>query len=118
MEEARSDMIVSRKLETKFYRDHVRHTRYVREARDRYKKEVEDWRNCGGLGKGGSGIVHQQIQETTGRYRAVKTIDKSQDPKLDYSRELLAMTILEKVCVLTPEGTCPSLFPLRDCLVV
>ena len=79
---------------------------------------MEDWRNCGELGKGGSGIVHQQIQETTGRYRAVKMIDKSQDPKLDYSRELLAMTILEKVCVLAPEGTYPSLFLLWDCLVV
>ena len=118
MDEARSDLIVLRKLETKFFRDHVRHTRYVREARGRYKKEVEHWRNCGELGKGGSGIVHQQIQETTGRYRAVKTIDKNQDPKLDYSRELLAMAILEKVSVLAPEGIYPSLILLWGCLVI
>ena len=115
MDEARSDLIVSRKLETKFFRDHVRHTRYVREAKGGYKKEVDDWRNCGELGKGGSGIVHKQIEVTTGRYRAVKTIDKKKAP--DYSRELHVMTILEEVCLI-PERIHPILFPLWDCLVV
>ncbi|PUU72975.1 kinase-like domain-containing protein [Tuber borchii] len=96
MDKAQSDLVISRKLETKFFPDHVRHTSYVREAKGRHKKKVEDWRNCGELGKGGSGVVHKQIQETTGRYRAVKTIDKRQDPELDFSRELLVMAILEK----------------------
>jgi len=83
----------------------------------RYEKNEEDWKNCGELGKGGSGVVHKQIQETTGRYRAVKTIDKRQ--ALDYFREVLVMAILSKVCALTPERIHPGLlFALRDCPVV
>ena len=110
MDKAQSDLIVSRKLETEFYNGRMRHT-----AKGRYRRE-EDWRNCGELGKGGSGVVHKQIEVTTGRYRAVKTIDKKQAP--DYSRELHVMTILEEVCVLTPEGIHPILFLLWECLLV
>ncbi|KAG0643257.1 kinase-like domain-containing protein, partial [Tuber brumale] len=97
-DKAQSDLVVWYKLETEFCQDHVRHTRYVEGAKNRNEKVKEDWRNCGELGKGGFGVVHKQIQETTGHYRAVKTIDKRLPPKIDYSRELLAMSILAKVC--------------------
>ena len=62
----------------------------------------EEWRNCGELGKGGFGVVHKQIRKATGHYRAVKMIDKRLPAKIDYSRELLVMAILAKVCGLTP----------------
>ena len=63
----------------------------------------EDWRNCGELGIGGFGVVYKQERGTTGLYRAVKTINKERlPPKFDYSRELLIMAILSKVCVLVP----------------
>ncbi|KAG0133634.1 kinase-like domain-containing protein [Tuber indicum] len=98
MDNAQSDLVVWYKLETEFFRDHVRHTRYLEKAKDRNEKVVEDWCNCGELGKGGFGVVNKQIQKITGHYRAVKTIDKSLHPKLGYSRELLVMAILAKGC--------------------
>ena len=103
MDNTQSDLIEWYKLETEFFQDHVRHTRYLGEAKNRNKKVEEDWRNCGELGKGGFGVVHKQVQEITGRYRAVKTIDKRPPLRLDYSRELLVMAILAKVGVLIPE---------------
>ena len=103
MGEAQSDLIVWYKLEIEFFQDHVRHTKYVGKAKNRNEKAEEEWRNCGELGRGGFGVVHKQIQETTGHYRAVKTIDKRLYPKADYSRELLVMAILAKVCGLTPK---------------
>ncbi|CUS11457.1 unnamed protein product, partial [Tuber aestivum] len=93
-----SDLVVWYKLETEFFQDHVRHTKYVEEAKNREKQVKEDWSNCRELGKGGFGVVHKQIQKTTGHYRAVKTIDKTVSRGLDYSRELLVMAILAKVC--------------------
>ena len=101
MGEAQSDLIVWYKLETEFLKDHVRHTKYVGKAKNRNEKRKEDWKNCGELGRGGFGVVHKQIQETTGHYRAVKTIDKRLYPKADHSRELLVMAILAKVCGFT-----------------
>ena len=85
----------------------------LKQLKDLTKKKK--WRNCGELGKGGSGVVHKQIEVTTGRYRAVKTIDKKKAP--DYSRELHVMTILEEVCLI-PEGIYPILFLLWECLLV
>ncbi|KAG0643278.1 kinase-like domain-containing protein [Tuber brumale] len=96
MDKAQSDLVVWYRLETEFFRDHVRHTRYLGEEKDRNRKVKEDWSNCGELGKGGFGVVHKQIQKSTGHYRAVKTVDKSLPHKLDYSRELLVMAILAK----------------------
>ena len=118
MDGARSDLLVWYKLETEFFSDHFRHTNYVGEAKDRYEKMREDWSNCGELGKGGFGVVYRQIEKTTGRYRAVKTIDKRLSSELDYCRELLVMAILAKVCGLTPEGFYLSLLPLVGILVV
>jgi len=103
MDEAQSDLIEWYKLETKFFQDHLRHTKYVGKAKNRNEKVEEEWRNCGELGRGGFGVVYKQIEETTGHYRAVKTIDKRLYPKADYSRELLVMAILAKVCGLTPK---------------
>ena len=78
----------------------------------------EYWSNCGELGRGGFGVVYKQIEKTTGHYRAVKRIEKTQSNKVDYSRELLVMAILAKVCALTHEGIFPSLPPLRGFAVM
>ena len=111
MDNAQSDLIEWYRLETEFFQDHVRHTRYLGEAKNRNKKVKEDWTNCGELGKGGFGIVYKQKEKTTGRYRAIKTIDKRPPLRLDYSRELLVMAILSKVGVLVPEVFGHSLLP-------
>ncbi|PUU79622.1 kinase-like domain-containing protein [Tuber borchii] len=96
MDRAQSDLVVWYKLETEFFQDYVRHTRYLEKAKKRNEKVEEDWSNCGELGRGGFGVVHKQIRKDTGHYRAVKTIDKRLPAKLDYSRELLVMAILAK----------------------
>jgi len=100
MDETQSDLIVWYKLETEFFQDHIRHTGYIA---SRNEEVNEEWRNCGELGRGGFGVVYKQTQETTGICRAVKTIDKRLHAKIHYSRELLVMAILAKVCALTPE---------------
>ncbi|PUU79030.1 kinase-like domain-containing protein, partial [Tuber borchii] len=96
MDKAQSDLIIWYKLETEFFPDHAKHTRYVEEARNRNEKVKEDWSDCGELGRGGFGIVHKQIEKATGHYRAVKAIDKRQPLSVDYSRELLVMAKLAK----------------------
>ena len=118
MNKAQSDLVEWYKLETEFFQDHVTHTKYLGKAKNRNEKVKEDWGNCGELGRGGFGIVHKQIQKAAGHYRAVKTIDKRLPHKLDYSRELLVMAILAKVCAPTPEGIFPRLTPLGGCVVV
>jgi len=119
MENTRSDLVVWYELETEFFQDHVRHTKYLAKAKNRNEKVKEDWSNCGELGRGGFGVVHKQVQETTGHYRAVKTIDKRLHPKIYYSRELLVMAILAKVRVLTSEGIhSAGRLPLRNTPVV
>ena len=117
MAKAQSDLVVWYKLETQFFQDYVRHTRYAEEAKNRNEKVEEDWSNCGELGRGGFGVVHKQIRKITGHCRAVKSIDKRLHAKLDYSREVLVMAILAKVCGLTPEGFYLSLLLLQDILV-
>ena len=114
MNKTQSDLIEWYKLETKFFLDHIRHTIYVGKAKNRNEKVEEDWRNCGELGRGGFGVVHKQIQKTTGHYRAVKAIDKRLPQELDYSRELLVMAILAKVCVFTPRDypRFPAYYPM------
>ena len=111
MHRAHSDLVVWYKLETEFFQDYVRHTRYVERAKNRNEKVEEDWSDCGELGRGGFGVVYKQIQkkQATPHYRAVKTINKRLCAKLDYSREVLMMAILAKVCGLTREGFNPSL---------
>ena len=54
MDGAQSDLVLWYKLETVFFRDHVRHTRYAGKARNRNEKVKEDWSNCDELGRGGS----------------------------------------------------------------
>ncbi|PUU79028.1 kinase-like domain-containing protein [Tuber borchii] len=94
MDKTQSDLVEGYKLETEFFQDHVRHTRYVEKAENRNRKVKEDWSNCGELGRGGFGVVYRQIQKATGRYRAVKAIDRRQASRLDCSRELLVMAKL------------------------
>ena len=111
MNTAQSDLVEWCKLETEFFQDHVRHTRYVERGGNVYNIVKDDWSNCGELGTGGFGVVNKQARGTTAHYRAVKTIDKRRLPSgFDYSRELLIMAILAKVCVLVPERVCPQVF--------
>ena len=117
MDKPQSDLIAWYKLETKFFPDHVDHTNYVREAERRNDRVSEDWRDCGELGKGGFGVVYKQIEKTTGRCRAVKTIDKRLSLKHEYSRELLVMAILAKVGIPTPEGIFSSSQLLQESFV-
>jgi len=104
MDETQSDLIPWYKLETEFFQDHIRHTRYIAKSKSRNEEVREDWSDCGELGRGGFGVVYKQTQEPTGRCRAVKTIDKRLHPGIHYSRELLVMAVLAKICVLTSEG--------------
>ena len=114
-----SDFLDWYKLETEFFQDRVRHTRYVEKGKNRYKRVKEDWRNCEELGTGGFGTVYKQVRGTTGRYRAVKAINKRRlPPNFDYSRELLVIAILAKVYLLIPKRLCPSLLPACNFLVV
>ena len=101
MDNPQSDLIAWYKLETEFLADHVRHTKCLGRAKNRNEKVKEDWSNCEELGRGGFGVVYKQIEKATGNYRAIKMIDKRPYITLDYSRELLVMAILAKVCVLT-----------------
>ena len=110
MSNVQSDLVEWYKLDTEFFQDHVRHTRYLGKAKNRNKKVKEEWSNCGELGKGGFGVVYKQTQKTTGRYRAVKTIDKKPPLRLDYSRELLVMAILAKVCGIAPREFAESYY--------
>jgi len=82
-------------------------------AKNRNKKVKEEWSNCGELGKGGPGVIHRQIRKATGHYRAVKTIDKRLPAKIDYSRELLVMAILAKVCGLTSSEFATAYYPVK-----
>ena len=120
MDKVQSDLVAWYKLETDFFKDHVTHTRCTAQAKSRNQKVEEDWSNCGELGRGGFGVVHKQIQEITGCYRAVKAVDKRLHSEVNCSRELLVMAILAKVYILTPEGVystgCPP--PVQDSLVV
>jgi len=118
MDNVQSDLIEWYKLETEFFQDHVRHTRYLGEPKNRKKRVKEVWRNCGELGKGGFGVVHKQMEKTTGHCRAVKTIDKRPPLRLAYSRELLVMAILAKVGALIPEVFGHRVLPLRVFLTV
>ena len=103
MSTTQSDLVEWYKLDTEFFQDHVRHTRYVEKEKNRYVRKKENWSNCEELGTGALSVVYKQARGTTSRYRAVKTIDKRRLPSnLDYSRELLVMAILAKVCVLDP----------------
>ena len=115
MDGAQSDLVEGYKLDTEFLQDHVRDTDCMEKAKNIRGEVEEPWRNCGELGRGGSGVVYKQIQETTGNYRAVKKIDKRLPLNKNYAREPLVMAILSKACV---QGNLPSLPPLRGLLAV
>jgi len=119
MNTVRSDLVEWYKLETEFFQGDVTNTRYVERGKNRYKRVKEDWRNCEELGIGGFGAVYKQVQGATGRYRAVKVIDKRRlPPNFDYSRELLVMAILAKGCIFIPRELCSGLLQVWDSLVV
>ena len=104
MDSTQSDLVKWYELETEFFEDCVRHTKHAEKAKNRNEKIIENWKNCGEIGRGGSGVVCKQIQGTTGHCRAVKTIDKRWASMVDCSRELLVMAILGKVGVLILEA--------------
>jgi len=119
MNTVQSDLVEWYKLETEFFQGYVTNTRYVEKGKNRYKRVEEDWRNCEELGIGGFGAVYKQVQGATGRNRAIKAIDKRRLPaNFDYSRELLVMAILAKVCVSIPKEICSGLLQVWDFLVV
>jgi len=108
MNTAASDLVELYKLEIEFFQGHVRHTR----MRGGYKRVKEDWRNSEELGTGSFGIVYKQVEGALGSYRAIKAIDKRRLPlNFDYSRELLVMAILAKVCFPFPDGLYPVYCP-------
>jgi len=117
MDMTQSDLISRYQLETEFFHDHVRNTRYVAEGKNRNKEVKKEWGNCG-VGRGGFSVIYKQIEKPTGQYRAVKAIDKGPPLRPDHSTELLAMAGLAKVCVLAPEEICSSLLPLPGYLVM
>ena len=51
MDNLQSDLIVWYKLETDFFQDRVRHTKYLGKAKKRKEKVKEDWSNCEELGR-------------------------------------------------------------------
>ena len=105
-----SDLVEWYKLEATILEGGVRHKAYVKE---RHRMVAEDWKNCEQLGHGAFGVVYKQVSRTTGNHRAIKEIDKRRlPPNLSYSRELLIMGILAKVCVLVPEEFFPSLLSI------
>jgi len=119
MNTVQSDLVEWYKLETEFFQGYVTNTRYVEKGKNRYKRVEEDWRNCEELGIGGFGAVYKQVQGATGRHRAIKAIDKRRlPPNFDYSRELLVMAILAKVCVFILKELCSGLLQVWDFLVV
>jgi len=107
---AQPDLVEWYKLDTEFFQDYVRHTRYVGKAKNRNKEVKKEWSNCGELGRGGFSVIYKQIEKTTGQYRAVKAIDKGPPLRPDHSTELLAMAKLAKVCVLAPEEICSAYY--------
>lgn len=111
MDKTQPELVEWHKLDTEFVQEHVIHTKHAEKGNRRNMKVKEDWINCEELGRGGSGVVHKQTQKTTGNYRAVKTIDKRLPLNLKYSRELLIMAKLKKVCVLTLEEFAPACYP-------
>ena len=88
------------KLDTEFFRDHVRHTTFHSDASlgRRRVPVVENWYRARELGHGSSGTVFLE-RSGKGEYRAFKEIAKDKNSRIaiDYKRELMAMAILAKV---------------------
>ena len=92
------DLVVdSQKLDTKFFNDHVQHTTVHSDA-SRGRRQVtvvKNWYRGRELGRGQFGAVFLEESER-GEHRAVKDITKD-NSRIDYKRELMALTILAKV---------------------
>ena len=92
------DLVIDyRKLETKFFNGYVQHTTFHSDASQgrRRVKVVKTWYRHQKLGIGRFGAVFLEKSEK-GERRAVKEVSKD-DSRIDYKRELVAMTILAKV---------------------
>ena len=104
-----SDLVEWYKLEAKIFKGGVRHKTYVKEGNNGHRMVEEDWDDCGELGHGAFGEVYKQVSRTTGNHRAIKRVVKKRlRSSLNYSRELLIMGILAKVCVLVSRRVFPQ----------
>ena len=114
MNTTQSDLVEWYKLETEFFQDHARHTKYVEKEKNRYVRKKDNWSNYEELGAGALSVIYKQVRGTTGRYPAVKMIGKRRlPPNFDYSRELLVGALLAKVCLLDPKGFAPVYYPSK-----
>ena len=87
------------KLDTRFFRGHVRHTTSHSDASlgRRQVTVAKNWYRGQELGRGNFGTVYLESSDK-GEHRAVKEMLKGKDrKKIDYRRELMAMAILAKV---------------------
>jgi len=75
MDTAQSNLFVWYKLEAGFFRGNVRH-KICGGGRKWEWGGARDWSNCLRLDKGDFGVVHKQIQETTGHSREGKAVHK------------------------------------------
>ena len=91
-------MIGDHKLDTEFFGSHVRHTTFLPDASQGWRRVevVKTWYRGRELGRGSSATVFLERSEK-GEHRAVKVIAKDKSARIDYRRELMAMAMLAKV---------------------
>ena len=93
-----NDLTEHYRLEAIIRSDAIEHVKYRTEASARPSKHTERWRATREIGRGGFAVVRSEVEESSGRVRALKFIDKRQLPAvLDYRRELLALATIAKV---------------------
>lgn len=93
------DVVELYRLEATVSKDHIIHRVFSGDSLD---EQVEQWRTVDRIGSGAAGEVRSEVEEATGRMRAVKVVNKAWlRGKMDYRRELLAMGILSKVAAST-----------------
>ena len=93
-----SDLLEHFKIETHFRRDYtVEITRIIQpEWHRRAVKTEKKWTKKSDLGYGSFGEVWLE-EDQSGNTRAVKCVKKKRYPRINYSKELLAMANLSKV---------------------
>ena len=93
------------KLDTEFINGHIRQTTFHSDTSQGRRRVavVKNWHRDRELGRGNFGTVFLERTEE-GECRAVKDIAKQKNSRIaiDYRRELMAMTRLEKVRIWTP----------------
>ena len=93
---ASQDLIDHYKLNVDFLVDHCQELSYGRR-----KKAEKKWYRVKSIGRGGYGTVWLEQDRQTSSERAVKEIPKKTSihgPRIDYTKELLAMAKFSRVC--------------------